>query len=418
MKRIIYSSVIIAFIASVTVSCVQKGSQQLLAGQWRGEFNTGERTIPFNFEVKELAGGTPQVYLVNGAEKALLDRVVYERDSVTIPIELYDAVLIAKIDNDSINGFLRKNQGAKQGLAFKAARNQDYRFKVSVQQATKNIAGKWTVTLTSERDGKPNARETIGLFEQQGTNVTGTILTTTGDYRYLAGVLDDSTLKLSAFSGSNPVYIEADFLDDNTVEGEFISPGGSVKLRGVRNDTASLPDPYALTYLKKDADKFSFSFPDLQSGKPVTLEDDKYKDKVVVVTITGSWCPNCIDEAAFLAPWYKENKARGVEVIGLTFERKDDIDFARTRVSKLINRFDIEYDVLFAGLANKDNASEKLPALNAVLSFPTTLFIDKQGKVRKIHTGYTGPATGTYYTEFVNEFNKTVTALLEEHQTI
>jgi len=128
----------------------------------------------------------------------------------------------------------------------------------------------------------------------------------------------------------------------------------------------------------------------------------------------GSWCPNCVDEAAFLAPWYKENKARGVEIVALSFERKDDLDFARTRISKFVKRFDIAYDILFAGLADKSQASEKLPALNRVLSFPTTILIDRKGNVRKIHTGFSGPATGEYYQEFIRHFNEDVTTLLNE----
>jgi len=135
---------------------------------------------------------------------------------------------------------------------------------------------------------------------------------------------------------------------------------------------------------------------------------------VVIVTIGGTWCPNCIDEAAFLAPWYKKNKARGIEIINLSFERKDDLAFAKSRLTPFIKRFGIEYDVLFAGAADKKVVAGKLPELNTFLSFPTTFFIDKQGKVRKVHTGYTGPATGQYYEEFLDEFNDEVNELLKE----
>jgi peroxiredoxin len=205
--------------------------------------------------------------------------------------------------------------------------------------------------------------------------------------------------------------VRAYVIDSTHLSGEFISPGGKVKLEAIKSDTAHLPDPYALTYLNKGYDKLSFSFPDL-SGKNVTLEDEKYKGKVVVVTIMGSWCPNCVDEAAFLSPWYNKNKDRGIEIIGLSFERKDDLDFAKKRLDPFIRRFDIRYDILFAGLADKKLAGEKLPALNAVLSYPTTILIDRQGKVRKIHTGFTGPATGEHYEQFIREFNTDIDKLL------
>lgn len=173
-----------------------------------------------------------------------------------------------------------------------------------------------------------------------------------------------------------------------------------------------LPDAYHLTTLKEGASTLHFSFPDAFTGKTVSLKDPKYQGKAVIVTVLGSWCPNCVDEAQFLAPWYKANRARGVEIIGLSFERKNDPAFAKTRLEALKNRFGIEYDLLFAGVADKKYASSVLPELSEVLSFPTTIYIDRTGKVTKIHTGYTGPATGAYYEEFVKEFNDDVNQLL------
>jgi thiol-disulfide isomerase/thioredoxin len=207
--------------------------------------------------------------------------------------------------------------------------------------------------------------------------------------------------------------IEADITGGNKLTGAFISPGGTTRLEAVKSDTAKLPDPYKLTYLKEGFDRLSFSFPNLD-GKSISLNDDKYRGKVVVLTVLGSWCPNCIDEAAFLAPWYKENNKRGVEIVGVSFERKDDFNFAKARLDNLVRRFDIRYDILFAGIADKKVVAAKFPELNTFLSFPTTLFIDKKGKVRKVHTGYTGPATGEYYEDFIKEFNDEVTALLKE----
>lgn len=417
-KPVYYISVLSVSILSLLIFTACTSDQVIKTGVWRGEFSAAGYAIPFNFEVQPDETGKQTVYLLNGEERAALDPVRHERDSVIIPIELYDAALIAKVDGNTVTGFLRKNQGAKQGIPFQAVHNQNFRFEVAQSHPQKQISGKWAVTLTQERDGKATPREALGVFEQHGADVTGSILTTTGDYRYLAGVLDGNELKLSAFSGSNPVFIQATLTGNDTLTGSFVSPGGKTNLTAVRNESAALPDPYSLTYLRPGVEKFSFTFPDLQTGNPVSLADDQYKGQVVVVTLSGSWCPNCIDEAAFLAPWYKENRNRGVEVIALTFERKDDIGFARERVGKLIKRFDIQYDILFAGLADKDSASEKLQALNAVLSFPTTLFIDKKGSVRKIHTGYTGPATGKYYTDFIKEFNETVTNLLNEEATL
>jgi thiol-disulfide isomerase/thioredoxin len=138
----------------------------------------------------------------------------------------------------------------------------------------------------------------------------------------------------------------------------------------------------------------------------------RYRNKVVVVTIGGTWCPNCVDETAFLAPWYLANRSRGVEVISLQYERQMDSAFVRKALARMRERYDIHYDQLIGGIADKQAVAASLPALNSFLAFPTTIFIDRQGKVAKIHTGFTGPATGKYYEEFIKEFNAEVDRLL------
>ncbi|MEI9920182.1 MAG: TlpA disulfide reductase family protein [Bacteroidota bacterium] len=400
-------------IVVLATSC-SKANEELYLGTWRGEFFLDNKSVPFNFEVTKDEKSKPHVFLLNGDERAELDSIYYRSDSVIINIDIYDALLVGKIDNGVVKGFFRKNQSGKQGIPFIAEPGKNSRFEVKDPNASSHVDGKWSVTLTSEKDGKETSRYTVGLFDQKDNKVTGTIMTTTGDYRFLEGVVDGNELKLSAFSGSNPTLIDAQFSDSLHFSGEFISPGGRTKIVAIKSDTAKLPDAYALTYLRDGKDHLSFSFPDL-NGNTVSLADDKYKGKVVILTVLGSWCPNCVDEAAFLAPWYKENKHRGVEIIGLSFERKDDIVFAKKRLDVFIKRFDVQYDILFGGLADKKVVAEKLPELNTFLSFPTTLFIDRTGKVRKIHTGYDGPATGEYYKKFIDDFNKEVDVLLADN---
>jgi hypothetical protein len=115
-----------------------------------------------------------------------------------------------------------------------------------------------------------------------------------------------------------------------------------------------------------------------------------------------------------MAPWYKKNKGRGVEVVGVQFERKNDPAYVKTAMENFKKRFDIEYTEVFWGLADKKAVAESFPALNTFLSFPTILFIDKKGNVDKIYTGFTGPATGVYYKQFIKEFNDEVNHLLKE----
>jgi hypothetical protein len=103
-----------------------------------------------------------------------------------------------------------------------------------------------------------------------------------------------------------------------------------------------------------------------------------------------------------------------VEIIGLAYERKDDFEYASSRIRKMKEKLAVPYEVLIAGTADKEAAAKTLPMLNHILSFPTTIFIDRKGAIRKIHTGFSGPGTGAYYTQFVEEFNTLMDKLLHE----
>jgi thiol-disulfide isomerase/thioredoxin len=184
-----------------------------------------------------------------------------------------------------------------------------------------------------------------------------------------------------------------------------------------KNENASLPDAEKLTYLKEGYDRITFTFPDV-NGNNVSLDDPKYKNKVVVLQLFGTWCPNCMDETKFLAPWYDENKDRGVAIIGLAYERKADFTYASNRVKKMIDKMKVNYDFVIAGTDDKAKASETLPMLNQVIAFPTTIFIGKDGKVKKIHTGFSGPGTGIYYDQFKQHFNETINELLAERTAL
>ncbi|MDP4185437.1 MAG: TlpA disulfide reductase family protein [Bacteroidota bacterium] len=383
----------------------------LKEGFWRGVFHLQENEVPFVFEVKGTNASNATVFLINGKERAALNHIVQKNDSVFIPVELYDAVIIGKVEGNKFNGVFRKLSLSKSngGLAFTADYGRKARFENKNIAPKASLSGTWDLKMIYP----DNTEEVVGLFDQKTNNLTGTILTTTGDYRYFEGTVQGADFYLSAFSGSNPYLIKGKFVNQNEIEAEFITSRGKISIKGVRNAKAALPDPYSLTKLKDGVSSIDFTFPDL-NGNPVSLKDPKYKDKVVVISIMGSWCPNCNDEISFLAPWYKKNKERGVEIIGLAFERKKDLASAKATLSLLKKKYGVDYDILFAGQAGTDAASKALPALKAVFSFPTTIFIDKKGNVSRIHTGYNGPATGKFYDEFLEEFNQEIDNLLKQ----
>ncbi len=176
---------------------------------------------------------------------------------------------------------------------------------------------------------------------------------------------------------------------------------------------AKLPDADKLTFLKDGYDAISFTFKNAD-GKSISLSDEKYKNKVVLIQIMGSWCPNCIDETNYLVPFYNAHKYQGLEGIGLCYERSENVDVSAKNVLNLKNRLNIPYQLLIAGTNKKGEVNKSLPMLNNFLAFPTLIVVDKKGKVRKIHTGYSGPATGKHYIEFKSEFEEFIKKLMLE----
>jgi peroxiredoxin len=183
-----------------------------------------------------------------------------------------------------------------------------------------------------------------------------------------------------------------------------------------RNDNFTLDDPESLTFLKEGYDDFEFSFPDV-NGEMVSLADDRFKNKVVVVQLMGTWCPNCLDESKFLTSFYESYQSKGLEIVALSFEYVKTKAKAFANLERLKNNLNITYPLLLAqyGSTDKNLAQEKLPMLNKVWSYPTTIVLGRDHQVRKIHTGYNGPATGQVYLDFVDDFTTFIETLLAEN---
>lgn len=405
-------------------------------GVWRGELDLIEKSAPFLFEFANSGSDSATVTLLNGTEKVELKGVVISGDSITIPIDAYDACIRAVAGHDGLQGrFIKNYIENDSGVPFKAVYGNRNRFEPVKQPTTKRIDGKWNVLFIDEEG---DTTRNVGIFESVeadqlrgagfGINkankksiltptnkliVTGSILTSYGDLRFLEGSYTENGVQLSAFAGLSPYLLEFNFDDANSFTGIFYTTRSKIRLVGTRNDQAGLADPYSLTKLNPGKETLSFSLPNLD-GNTVSINDDRYRGKVLIVSILGSWCPNCLDEMEFLSPWYETNRNRGVEIIGLAFERKDDFGYAQGALKRLRDRYNTGYEILFGGKVGSEATGKALPELEKVNGYPTTIFIDKQGKIRKIHTGFNGPATGLFHEEFKQEFNKLVDELLAE----
>jgi thiol-disulfide isomerase/thioredoxin len=368
-------------------------TSEIKTGIWRAELKLQGQSLPFNFQLINTKGGGYLAYILNADEKLRLDEVETKDDSISIGLHIFDATIKAKISGDSLTGLFIKNYEKDYKVPFNAKYGQAFRFPKGNNADTTSFDGKYKVTFIDPKD----TVEAVGIFHQQADSVTGTFLTTTGDYRYLQGNIVDGKLQLSTFDGNHAYLFSAIKNSDGTLSGDYYSGKTfHASWTAIKDENASLPDAESLTYLKKGYERIEFTFPDV-NGNKVSLNDPQFKDKVVILQLMGSWCPNCMDETKFLVPWYEKNKDRGVEIIGLAYERKPDFDYASKRVKNMIGKLGIQYPVLIAGTNDKEKAAATLPMLNTVVAFPTTIFIGKDGKVKKIHTGFSGPGTGTYY---------------------
>jgi thiol-disulfide isomerase/thioredoxin len=411
MKSYCYSLVCVVLLAG----CMAKGKEDtsLKTGTWRATIAVQGHQLPFGLEIVTDSAGGYDLYILNADERLLLDEVTIQGDTLNAALHIFDANIKAKIDENQLIGYFIKNYDQGYKHAFQATYGQSHRFSANTNADPENFSGKYAVTFLHETD----TTAAVGIFQQTGDRVTGTFLTPTGDYRYLQGDVVGDTLYLSAFDGNHAYLFTAFKREDNTLMGKYYSgKAWQESWTAVKDDQAKLPDAESLTFLKEGFDKIEFTFPDVDGNK-ISLDNEKYKDKVVILQLSGSWCPNCMDETKFLSPWYDQHKDRGVEIIGLAYERKDDFAYASERVKKMIAKMKVNYDYVIAGTNDKVKAAQTLPMLNKVVAFPTTIFIGKDGKVKKIHTGFSGPGTGVYYDQFVQEFNETVNELLQEKST-
>src|ERR1700730_1369939 len=381
-------------------------------GTYRAVLETPGGDLPFGLAlVRE--GSQVVGYLLNGEERLPLREVKISGSHLEIRMPGYENVLSADATGNTLKGevFLVKLAGNNQHVPLHATLGEQYRFFEKPAKNPAHLSGRWAANFTEDSGAVEVA---VGEFKQSRDLVSGTFLTPSGDHRYLAGQVRGDELYLSTFDGAHVFLYKARMAPDGTLAGDFWSGLKShEKWTAKRDPAAKLPDAYQITALRPGINQFDFAFPDL-AGKTVSSKDAQFRGKVLIVALAGSWCPNCHDEAAFLAPLYKENRGNGLEVVSLMFEHFGDFPHAAEAAQRFRQHYGIEYTTLIAGISDKDEAAKKLPMLQSVVAFPTTIFVDRKGHVRKIHTGFSGPATGEHYTEFVNEVKSTLDQLLAE----
>ncbi len=402
MKPYLYATFLI-----LLFSCKTKETKKLQKGSYRASLEIQDnKTIPFTFEVKN----AEYLTIFNAEEIIPVKEITYDNDSVKIQLPYFEGYLTAKINGKELNGyFVKKN--LNRIVPFVAVSGKS-RFPVT-SKPKYAINGSWETVFSP--DTEKDRYIAKGIFSQNKNKVTGTFRTTTGDYRFLEGVINGDELQLSTFDGAHAFLFTAK-VTDSTMNGYFYS-GNHWKepFTAKLNNNYELPNDESLTFLKEGYGTIEFSFPN-KEGELISLEDKVYEDKVKVIQIMGTWCPNCLDESKYYTEFYKKYNTKGVEFIALAFEVAKTSEEAFELINRFTKQTGIKYPILLAqhGSASKISAQEKLPMLNHVLSYPTTIFIDKKGKVRKIHTGFNGPATGQKYIDFKTDFEAFINELINE----
>jgi thiol-disulfide isomerase/thioredoxin len=349
---------------------------------------------------------TLRAFIVNGTERLEVERVEWDGGRLVLGIDHYDSSIEATLSEGGarLDGRWHKTTASEKPaqLPFHATAGARPRFDTAAaadaETAVAAIEGRWTVQFASDEE------PAIGQFDATSDGVVqGTFLTTTGDYRYLSGAVADGLLRLSTFDGAHAFLFEARLQEDGTLAGDFWSRDTWHDTWTARRDPhVALPDPFTLTSPIDGVDLAQLVFPDVD-GNQRSLGDPELDGAARVVVLFGTWCPNCNDATQYLVELHRRYRDRGLVVVGLAFELTGEFDRDAQQVRTYAAHHGIDYPLLVAGRYGRDAESRS-----------STIFLDGSGRVRAVHTGFSGPATGEEHQRLREEYEEWIDSLLDE----
>lgn len=396
-----------AFIARLT-------AQQKPGGLWNAVIVVGKAEIPFRFEISR-QGDQWQGFFFEGDRRIGSTSGSFASETLRLDYEFLNTTLTATFDGNQWNGTYRYNQKNGREYPFHA---RPYVAPGADPTTPPKIAGTWEMKLVEE-DRNPTKDPRTALssrlyLRQSGADVTGSILRVDGDTGTLTGRWQGEKFVLSHFAGERPVLFEATLQPDGTLDillnkqNRYIAaPVSDARRKGIPAPV----DPSNYTHVKNPHEPFRFAFPD-SSGRIVSNTDAQFKDKVVILAIGGTWCPNCRDEAPFLVELYNRFHSQGLEIVSLNFEANGSLEEDKPRIESFIKEFSVPYPVLHAGAI--DEVKEKLPQIENFGAYPTTIYLGRNGWVASVHAGFASAATGQAHTELQLEVVALVGRLLAQ----
>ena len=395
---------IILFLTITNLVFSQK-IKNITLGKWHAELALNDRLfLPFNLEFSKVKKF--EIAVINAAEEIQLTKILYKSDSIYASFPEMDGKLVFKVDEFGkyLRGYWLDNRKHKNiKIPLSAYYSNDPRFPFPASNFIAQpfaIDGRWEVKFSPAQKDESNA---IGIFKTNGNTICGTFQTETGDYRFLEGNISGGNFALSSFDGAH-AYVFTGEIKGDSINGIFYS-GSKYRTTwtALRNENASLRNPDSLSYLISKNQPFVFNHAKQLNGKPFLFSSANYQNKVVIIQIMGTWCPNCLDETKILKELYNDLHTSGLEIISVCYEADIEQKKQLKKLKDFKKRSKIPYTILYGGLANKELASSDFGMLNQVMSFPTSIFIGKDGNVWSIHTGFNGPATGEAYINFKNK---------------
>ena len=371
-------------------------------GPWRAVLDLAGGPLRFALQIEGSNGLRGR--LCNGTKCQLIG-VRLEADSLVLDIADYAATITAALRADSLTGVYRNvgNRGPRT-IPFRASRGR-----WPVTRPPKALLGRWDATYFNDWGTSPRVFE----FDDQPFGLQGTIISNTGDYGRFWGIADADGFAMGHFDGSF-VYLLTGRLEGDTLRGIFHAglrtqtPWKAVRSTGKPHLQSSTEITRADT-----THPFRFAFRDLE-GRLVLSEDPRFKGKVVLVDIFGTWCPTCHEAAPDLVRLYHRYHRRGLEIVGLAYEVSGDTAVDARLVRRFRDKFGIPYPLLLAGINETEAAAQTLPQLQGFTSFPTTVFLGRDGRVRRVRAGFYSHVAGAEYTRQFGESELEIQRLLNE----
>ena len=437
MKRLLTT---IAGVAAITLISGGAALQAAgtLEGRWAAVLNTQGVNIPFRLDIS--GDGTTAVgTLYNGDDKELTTSAVIKDGKVQLNFDHYQTTLVATVKDGELDGKIDISRrgasrpggaldeapapvtpaaGAKGGRAGgRAAGGSTFHAKryVASSEVAANVPsidGVWEIPHDSNKGEKAWRL----IVQQKGSDITTTILRVDGDTGALTGGWQGGKFVASHFDGARPGLLEITPQADGTLKVVSAGSNRDGDLIAYRPEAArakGFPEPanyQTHTTVKDPNEVFTYSFPDV-NGKLVSNDDARYKNKVVLAIVTGTWCPNCHDEAQYLVQLYAKYHSQGLEIVALDFEEPEQ-QKSLSRVNAFIKQYKVPYQYLIAG--EPAEMWDKVPQAVNLNTWPATLFIGRDGKVKATHAGFAAPGSGVFNQQLKDEFTSNIERLLND----